>query len=234
MTAETLSQYVAILLSLIFAYVPGVESWYNALAGKQKAGVMALLLVVMSLVIFGLSCGAIVNVGITCDKQGLVALGSILLSALTANVGSYVLLVSPFKKNQPSATSTLLKVLAVFLIPLIALSVIAPMTAFADGPQPYQYAMIQCSGLGTVENVVYANQQFDTGYGFDHQLTTLGQWQASYIARVNEFASAVGCPQVLQDDNTPTGALTFWYKIYVPQYQRFSPFYAALKANQVK
>lgn len=99
MTAETLSQYVAVILSLVFAYVPGIESWYNALEAKQKAGVMALLLIATSLVIFGASCGAIINVGITCDKQGIVALGSILLAALTANVGSYVLLVKPFQKE---------------------------------------------------------------------------------------------------------------------------------------
>ena len=104
----------------------------------------------------------------------------------------------------------------------LSLALFAPSFALADSPQPYQYAMVQCSGLGTVENVVYANQQFDTWYGWQHQLTTPGMWQASYIARVNEFASAAGCPQVLQDDGTPTGTLTFWYKIYVPWYQRFA------------
>ncbi len=93
--------------------------------------------------------------------------------------------------------------------------------ARADNPQPYQYAIVQCSGAGTVAQVQQAEQVFDTQYGFDHKLITPEQWIGTFIARVNEFASSVGCPQVLRDDGTLSGALTLWYKIYVPNYTRY-------------
>lgn len=125
------------------------------------------------------------------------------------------------------------KTLPLILI-LITLFAFAPSIALADSPQPYQYAMVQCSGLGTVENVQFANQAFDTWYGTNYNLKTDGDWKGSYIARVNNFAVSVGCPTVLVDDGSPTGRLSFWYQIYVPWYQRFSPSYAALKAAQVK
>lgn len=119
---------------------------------------------------------------------------------------------------------------------VIALSMFAPMIVSADvpAPQPWQYAAVQCSGLGTVENVVYATNQFDAQYGFDHQLTTPGMWQASYIARTNQFASSIGCPQVLWDDGTLSGSLTMFYRVYVPWYQKYSQSYAVLKSAQTK
>jgi hypothetical protein len=97
---------------------------------------------------------------------------------------------------------------------------LAPGTALADEPvQPYVYAMVKCSSL-SIDQVVLAEQQFDTQYGYDHQLATPEMWTGTYISRVNEFAHTVGCPQVLEDDGSPAGHLTFWFKIYVPTYQR--------------
>jgi hypothetical protein len=104
-------------------------------------------------------------------------------------------------------------IVAVLLIALL------PTTAYADGPQPFQYALVKCSGL-SIDQVVLGEQQFDTQYGYDHQLTTPEMWTGTYISRVNEFAHTVGCPQVLEDDGSPAGHLTFWFKIYVPTYQR--------------
>lgn len=224
MTQEQLTSIAAILLSLVFAYVPGIKTWYDTKDAPIKALIMAGMLLVVVAGVFGLACAGFTfaALSVSCTKADALALVQLYILALVANQASYQLFVSPNKSK-------------VAMLLLVALSIVVfPLTARADGPQPYQYAMIQCSGLGTVENVAYANQQFDSQYGYDHQLTTDGQWQASYIARVNQFASSVGCPQVLQDDGTPTGSLTFWYKIYVPNYQRYSQFYATLKANQTK
>ena len=88
-----------------------------------------------------------------------------------------------------------------------------PSPAFAESPQPYTYALVKCSGL-PVDILILAEQDFDTAYGWSHQLTTPAQWSGSYEARVNEFASLLGCPQVLQD-----GQLTRWFKFYSPTYQ---------------
>ena len=92
-----------------------------------------------------------------------------------------------------------------------------PLTTFADSPA-YHYGMVKCSGL-SLQELAIANQKFDSAYGWNKQLTTPAQWQGTYIARVNQFASTLGCPQVLIDDNTPTGQLTLHYKIYDGWYQ---------------
>lgn len=102
MNADTLSAIVGVILSLAFAYIPGVKDWYDQRLPTEKAGLMALLLVAASLGIFAASCGQLVNVGITCDKAGVVALAQILIMALISNQGAYTLLVRPF---QPPPTN---------------------------------------------------------------------------------------------------------------------------------
>ncbi|GEM_PF-3847101 len=102
----------------------------------------------------------------------------------------------------------------VLLVAVIVICALAPQAAGAENPQPYQFALVKCSSLSLSE-VQSANQMFDTTYGYEHQLTTPAQWLGTYEARVNEFASSVGCPRVLDG-----GQLTFWYKIYAPTYQR--------------
>lgn len=102
---------------------------------------------------------------------------------------------------------------ALVLVILALLVVGSGTVARADAPQPYTYALVQCSGLSVAELQV-AEQKFDTWYGWQKQLTTPAQWLGSYEARVNEFASTLGCPKVL--DN---GALTFNAKIYLPWYR---------------
>ena len=107
--------------------------------------------------------------------------------------------------------ATMFILAALLALSLLMLSVPAP--AFADSPQPYTYALVKCSGL-PVDILVLAQQDFDTAYGWSHQLTTPAQWSGSYEARVNEFASLLGCPQVLQD-----GQPNRWFKFYSPTYQ---------------
>lgn len=105
------------------------------------------------------------------------------------------------------------KLLILVFLLSFALSIF-PQVVFAESPQPYLYAMTRCSGL-SITQLQGAQQDFDTQYGWQHQLTTQAQWSNSYEARANEFAHALGCPQPLRD-----GALMFAYKIYVPTYQR--------------
>jgi hypothetical protein len=107
----------------------------------------------------------------------------------------------------------MVKWLVVFIFALGLVLVSVP-RVLADSPQPYQYSLIRCSGLG-IDLVVSGEQQFDTLYGYIHNLTTDAQWQATYISRVNEYASMLGCPAVLNDN----GDLTFQARIYAPVYQ---------------
>ena len=97
-TPVLLAQIVAAILSLTFSYVPGASDWWATLNAKQKSGIMALLLIVESLAIFGLSCGNVIS-GISCDKPGLIELASILIAALIANQATFM--ISPKPKKEP-------------------------------------------------------------------------------------------------------------------------------------
>lgn len=97
MTAELLAGYAGIILSLAFAYIPGVKEWYDALATQHKAAVMAGLLVVVAVGVFGITCGNLYDFGIVCGKTGAVDLLKILIAALIANQGAYTLFVKPYK-----------------------------------------------------------------------------------------------------------------------------------------
>ena len=92
MSADQLAALAGVILSLAFAYVPGLSNWYNALEGTYKRLVMAALLVAVAAGAFGLSCAAIV-LSVTCDKAGALGLLSAVLAALVANQATYVLLV---------------------------------------------------------------------------------------------------------------------------------------------
>ncbi len=91
-----------------------------------------------------------------------------------------------------------------------------PSVALADSPQPVQYSLVKCSGLN-VDLVVSGQRAFDDAYGASHQLTTSQMWEGTYVTRVNEFAHAVGCGDVLKADGS-AATLTFWAKLYAPVY----------------
>lgn len=97
MDANLLSSIAGTFLSLIFAYVPGVKEWYDQKDRTQKAGIMAIALIVVSIAIFAASCGQVVSVGIVCDKQGAYGLLQILFTALVLNQGTFMLAVRPYK-----------------------------------------------------------------------------------------------------------------------------------------
>lgn len=100
MTAETLASIAAVLVSLIFAYVPVLKTWFESKPGETKAGIMGLVLVVVGLGVFGLACAGLAGdfgLAVTCDKTGLIGLARVLIAALMANQATYVLAVKPFR-----------------------------------------------------------------------------------------------------------------------------------------
>jgi hypothetical protein len=100
MASEQLSSIAGVALSLAFAYIPGVKEWYAGLEKTMKSTVMALLIIAIAIVAFGLSCYDFVQIGIVCDKVGAVALVSNVIAALVANQSAYVLLVRPFVSQE--------------------------------------------------------------------------------------------------------------------------------------
>jgi len=93
MTEIQLSTIVGILLSLIFSYVPGLSTWYDARPTDIKRMIMGGLLIVTTVAIFGLTCtGMGPDLGLTavCSKSGALDLLSLLVAALVANQSAFL------------------------------------------------------------------------------------------------------------------------------------------------
>lgn len=92
MTAEQLSLLAGAVISLLFSYVPGVNTWYDGIASEYKRLIMAGLMLIVAAAAYGLACaglGAQFGIAITCDQGGLVGLLQAWVLALVANQGVY-------------------------------------------------------------------------------------------------------------------------------------------------
>lgn len=86
MTPEYLASLAAIVLSLLFSYVPGFATWYNAFEGDKKRLFMLLLLFLVSAAAFGLGCLGWFSVpGVVCTEQGLMEFIKVFVAAVIAN-----------------------------------------------------------------------------------------------------------------------------------------------------
>lgn len=94
MSAEQLSAISAIVLSLLFSYVPGLSSWYGGLDKAVKQIIMGVLLVVIAAVAYSVACAGLAGdfgLSVTCDRAGAIALINVLVSALVANQATYLI-----------------------------------------------------------------------------------------------------------------------------------------------
>jgi hypothetical protein len=86
--AETLSMAVAAILSLLFSYFPGLNTWYAGVSKEIKSTIMIGLLVLTALIIYFGSCLGLFN-AVTCDQQGLWTLTQVFFFALIANQSTF-------------------------------------------------------------------------------------------------------------------------------------------------
>jgi len=84
LTPDLLSMIVAVLLSLLFSYVPGFATWYNGKQGDIKRVVMAGFLGLSTVAIFILACNGVLK-GVPCTQAGVLDLIQALILALIAN-----------------------------------------------------------------------------------------------------------------------------------------------------
>jgi hypothetical protein len=105
MTANQLSSISAIVLSLVFSYIPRVKNSFDKLEGVYKRLVMLVLLALVTGISFGLSCWSIFAgiVAIQCSQAGAIGLLSAFVQAVIANQATF--LISPQTKPSPVATS---------------------------------------------------------------------------------------------------------------------------------
>jgi hypothetical protein len=93
MTPEILASIAAVILSLLFSYVPGLSTWYEPLPGDLKRLVMLALLLLTALASFALACAQISleNATVACSTPGALGLLKTFIAAMIANQSAYAL-----------------------------------------------------------------------------------------------------------------------------------------------
>ncbi len=108
----------------------------------------------------------------------------------------------------------------IVLLVLILSVLLVPSVALADSPlpdiQPWMYAAIQTSGLGTVQNVQAAFGNYQNEQARIHNYNTPEKWQSNYAADVTTFLHQHGCSSCSIDGTIQS----FKLKVDVPVYQR--------------
>jgi len=98
MSSDKLAALVGVLISLLFAYLPGLRAWFSKQSSEAKGGITASVTVFAALAIYGLSCaGWFPSLGVTCSQGGFQQLVAVVIGALVGLAGTYVTLVRPFK-----------------------------------------------------------------------------------------------------------------------------------------
>jgi|SRR3972149_4529453 len=94
MTATILSGIAGVILSLLFSYVPKLNTKFAAKSAEEKKLWMLALLAVVAGGAFGLSCtqyGAMLGIPIVCTDAGLIELIKVLAAAAIANQTTFAL-----------------------------------------------------------------------------------------------------------------------------------------------
>ena len=94
MEGNLLMAAAGVLMSLAFAYIPGLHERYAALDGVRKGQVMLLALLVAAAIILVGSCW-LRYAWATCDEAGWKQLAEMFLYALLANQAAYLVAVKP-------------------------------------------------------------------------------------------------------------------------------------------
>jgi hypothetical protein len=96
-----LAGIAGVVLSLVFAYVPGIEGRFNVLDGTKKRLINLGALALVALAAFGLGCAGWFNVPVTCDQAGIEGLAMAFTAAAIGNQGAYLMTTasSPSRKR---------------------------------------------------------------------------------------------------------------------------------------
>ena len=89
-TPEFLAMIAGGLLSLLFSYVPKLNTWYAAKTEEVKKLTMLCLMLITTIVIFALGCGEIIPINnFVCDQPSAVYFIYVFILAIVANQGIY-------------------------------------------------------------------------------------------------------------------------------------------------
>jgi len=91
MTAELLTKLSGILVSLVFSYVPVVNSWYyNKLPKEWRGLFMAGVMLLITVLFFVFGCYGMFNIQIDCTSKSVESLVTTYFWALLLNQGTYL------------------------------------------------------------------------------------------------------------------------------------------------
>jgi Flp pilus assembly pilin Flp len=90
-TPEFLSYLAAGLLSILFDWLPGLAAWFDGVSELKKKQIIAALLLVIVLALYGGICSQIFSTAYTCDKAGFASLFEVLLISVGINQGIHAL-----------------------------------------------------------------------------------------------------------------------------------------------
>jgi uncharacterized protein YacL len=88
-TSEMMAGAAGAILSLLFSYLAGLNVKFAALPPEKKRLIMAVILALISGVIYGLGCANIFQTNISCNQNGIIQLASIFITAIITNQGVY-------------------------------------------------------------------------------------------------------------------------------------------------
>lgn len=94
MTPETLALVAGIILSLVFSYIPGLNTKFAGLSSEVKRLIMLGLCILVGAGAFGLTCagfGDVIGAQLACTKQSLVTLFQSIALVAIANQSAYAL-----------------------------------------------------------------------------------------------------------------------------------------------
>jgi hypothetical protein len=90
-TPEMLVGLGAVVLAVLFDWVPKLQTWYDNLGNGQKRGLMAGLLVILTGGVFGLRCAGWIQTGWACNGDGIQNAVYLLVLAVAINQGFHSL-----------------------------------------------------------------------------------------------------------------------------------------------
>jgi len=100
MTSDLLSLLAGAVLSALFSYVPGLNTWFAKLENTRKRLIMLGALALTAGAVYGLAClgwAADLGINLVCDQAGLKELIKAFLLALAANQAAYSITPLPAK-----------------------------------------------------------------------------------------------------------------------------------------
>ena len=90
LSAEFLIMIAASFLSLLFSYVPGLNTWYAKVEEPYKRLIMAALLLFISVAMYAMACWSIIS-GIECSQAGFLQVAEYFVLALIANQSTFTI-----------------------------------------------------------------------------------------------------------------------------------------------